>query len=375
MNSFFKSVIIPFISGILGTVLVIGIGLGIPSVREKFITTTAEVSSSKVEKQNEVLTSLSNYSDTSISVANRVLPSVVGIQVEFTNTGVFGRQTSQAEGSGIIIKEDGYILTNNHVVSGESSNYMQLSEANKITVYLYNDSTPYEGTIVGKDDITDLAVIKIEKTDLIAATLGNSANVKVGEFAMAIGNPMGLKSSVTCGIISAVNREMDASSTQSFKLIQTDAAINSGNSGGALVNASGEVIGVNTLKFAGSGVEGMGFAIPISSTTDIVSELIQYNKVRRPYIGISGVAVDEKISQRYGYPIGVYVNGVETFSPAEKADIQKGDVILKLDGQDVKTVDEINNIKNSKKIGDEIEVIFNRDDKEKTVKLKLEEQP
>ena len=361
-----------------GAVLAIGICFGIPDVREKLIISNLEETSaaSTLPTSSETLTSISNYSDTSTYVASKVLPSVVGITAEYTGTSIFGRpSTSEGSGSGIIISEDGYILTNNHIVSGNSGSYFgTVSDASKITVYLYNDTTPYEAKIIGKDDVTDLAVIKIEQTGLTAADIGNSDSVKPGEFAMAIGNPLGMQSSVTVGIISAVNREV-TDSNKKYTLIQTDAAINAGNSGGALVNASGEVIGINTLKFAGSGIEGMGFAIPISSTTDIISQLIQYNKVKRPYIGISGISIDEQMSKQYNYPVGVYVKDVETFSPAEKAGLRTEDVILKIDGKDVETVQEINEIKNAKKIGDEIEVLFSRNGDEKTVKLKLEEQP
>jgi len=309
----------------------------------------------------------------------------VGISVDFnvTSNSPFGgpqQSTATAEGSGIIMSEDGYILTNNHIVSDTTtSSYLsssQVSEASKVTVYLYNDQTPYDATIVGKDDVTDLAVIKIDKTGLTAATLGNSDNIKVGEFAMAIGNPLGMQSSVTCGIISAVNREVTDSSTGTkYTLIQTDAAINAGNSGGALVNANGEVVGINTLKYSGTGIEGMGFAIPINSTTDIVNQLIQYSKVKRPYIGISGTAIDDTLSKQYNYPVGVYIANISDFSPAQKAGLKVGDVILKVDGTDVKTVDDINAIKDKKQIGDSVDVVISRDGKNQTVKLTLEEQP
>ena len=215
---------------------------------------------------------------------------------------MFGRQnqssTATASGSGIVISEDGYILTNNHIVSSSSSeSYYEVSEATKVTVTLFNDETEYEAKIVGKDEQTDLAVIKIEKTGLSKAEFADSDSVKVGEFAMAVGNPLGMQSSITCGVISAVNREVTDSDGKKFTLIQTDAAINSGNSGGALVNSEGKVIGINTLKLSGTGIEGMGFAIPINSTTDITSQLIQYSKVKRPYIGISGIDLDEKTAK------------------------------------------------------------------------------
>lgn len=150
---------------------------------------------------------------------------------------------------------------------------------------------------------------------------------------MAVGNPLGMQSSITCGVVSAVNREVTDSEGKQFTLIQTDAAINSGNSGGALVNSEGKVIGINTLKLSGTGIEGMGFAIPINSTTDITSQLIQYSKVKRPYIGISGMDLNEQTAKANNLVVGVYVKSIEDFSAGEKAGIKIGDVIIEADGQ------------------------------------------
>jgi len=246
-SSFGKSVILPIFCGILGSALTLGACTNVPTIREKIFGTQSSNLSvqSENDTQNLDLISLQSYSDTAVSVANKVLPSIVGIEVEYQVNSIFSRnpQTSTASGSGIIISEDGYILTNNHIVNTSSnSTYYQVSDASKVTVYLYNDTTPYEAKIVGKDAQTDLAVIKVDKTGLPAATLGNSDTTKVGEFAMAVGNPLGMQSSITCGVISALNREITDNEGTMFKLIQTDAAINSGNSGGALVNSKGEVI-------------------------------------------------------------------------------------------------------------------------------------
>ena len=229
--------------------------------------------------------------------------------------------------------------------------------------------------IIGRDEDTDLAVLKIEKTGLTAAEFANSDKVKVGEFAMAVGNPLDLGTTITCGVISAVNREVDDGEGTKFKCIQTDAAINSGNSGGALVNSKGEVIGINTLKVAATGVEGMGFAIPINSARPIYEDLIQYNKVRRPYIGISGRDLDEKTAAVYKLVEGIYVVSVEEYSAAEKAGIKSGDIIIKADGKEVKTMTQLNEIKNSHQIGDTMTITVNRDGKEKEITLTLAEQP
>lgn len=387
-SGFGKSVIIPFVSGILGCSVVIGTCFGVPSIRNKIIGS----SSSSISTTNNNSTqsdgyvkqvSLGNYSDTAVYAANKILPSIVGIKIDYTvnATSIFGRTgstTATASGSGIIISEDGYILTNNHVVSSsssETSSYYQISEATKITVTLFNDDTEYEAKIVGQDEQTDLAVIKIEKKGLTKAEFADSDNVKVGEFAMAVGNPVNMTSTVTTGIISAVNRKITDSDGKIYTCIQTDAAINSGNSGGALVNSEGKVIGINTLKLSGTGIEGIGFAIPINSTTDITSQLIQYSKVKRPFIGISGIDLDESTAKKYNLVVGVYVKSVEDFSSAEKGGLKSGDVIIEADGKSIKSMDELNEIKNSHQIGDTMKLKINRDGSEKEISLTLGEQP
>ena len=388
-SGFGKSVMLPFVSGIVGCTVVIGTCFGVPSIRTKIIGSTGTSSISTTNNSSTKSdgyvkqTSLENYSDTSVYAANKILPSIVGIKIEYTvnSTSIFGRSGSTsatASGSGIIISEDGYILTNNHVVSSsssESNSYYQISEATKVTVTLFNDETEYEAKIVGQDEQTDLAVIKIEKTGLTKAEFADSDDVKVGEFAMAVGNPVNMTSTVTTGIVSAVNRKITDSDGKTYTCIQTDAAINSGNSGGALVNAQGKVIGINTLKLSGSGIEGIGFAIPINSTTDITSQLIQYSKVKRPFIGISGIDLDETTAKKYNLVTGVYVKSVEDFSSAEKGGLKSGDVIIEADGKTIKSMDELNEIKNSHQIGDEMKLKINRDGKEKEITLTLGDQP
>lgn len=383
-SGFGKSIVLPFFSGVVGCALVIGTCFGIPSVRDHIMNTgsTSSPSSNSNTMGTVDQVSLKNYSDTAVYAANKILPSIVGIKIEYNVTSkipVFGTQaqsTATATGSGIIISEDGYILTNNHVVSsGESESYYQVSEATKVSVTLFNDTTEYEAKIVGTDEQTDLAVIKIDKKDLPKAEFADSDSIKVGEFAMAVGNPLGLQSSITCGVVSAVNREITDTDGKKYTLIQTDAAINSGNSGGALVNSEGKVIGVNTLKLSGEDIEGMGFAIPINSTTDITSQLIQYSKVKRPYIGITGMDLTEKLAKENHLVEGIYVKSIDDFSAAEKAGIKPGDVIIEADGKKIKTMDELTEIKNSHKIGDEISIKVNRDGQEKDLTLKLGEQP
>lgn len=378
-----KQIFMPFVSGVLGAGLVLGVCLGIPDVRTGLLKATNETVSTSTSNQkttqlNTTQLSLESYSEIGISVAQKVLPSIVGIKVEYPVSSIFVQQqqsTASAEGSGIIISEDGYILTNNHVInSSSSSSYYSLGEATKVSVYLYNDETEYEAKVVGTDEETDLAVIKIEKEGLQVAELGDSDSVEVGEFAMAVGNPLGMQSSVTAGMIGAVDREITDSDGKTYKLIQTDAAINSGNSGGALVNSKGQVIGINTLKIASTGVEGMGFAIPINSAKPIYEQLITYNKVKRPYIGISGRDLSKDVAERNNLPQGIYVVGVDEFSAGEKAGIKAGDVIIKADGKEIKTMTELNSIKNEHQIGETMTITVSRDGKEKDLKITLQEK-
>ncbi len=381
-NSFSKSVLIPFASGIIGAGLVIGTCFSVPSIKSKLLSidskSTTSTTSAPTITTNSNLISLVEYSETSVNVAQKVLPSIVGINVEYQVNTIFSNKSSSASasGSGIIISEDGYILTNDHIVSSSnSSSFYQMSKATKITVNLYNDSTAYEAEVIGTDELTDLAVIKINKTGLTPAELGDSDSVQIGEFAMAIGNPLGLTFSVSSGIISATNREITDTDGKKYTLIQTDAAINSGNSGGALVNSKGQVIGLNTLKISGNGVEGMGFAIPINATKEIYSQLIEYNKVKRPYIGISTIDVDSQTASYYNLAVGVYVDSVSDFSPAQKAGIKVGDVITKINDVSVATADELNAEKNSCSIGDQITLTLIRNGQEMSISLTLEEEP
>ena len=385
---FMQIFLIPFLSGVVGCALVMGTILFIPPIKNSlFPATTSYVSTSPSNKTDSdglvKQVDLKNYSDTAVYAANKILPSIVGIKVEYTVSSNFSmfsntpqKSTAAASGSGIIISDDGYILTNNHIVNTSSTqSYYQVSEANKVTVTLYNDENEYEAKIIGKDEQTDLAVIKIEKTGLSKAEFADSDSIKVGEFAMAVGNPLGMQSSITCGVVSAVNRKVTDSDGKTFKLIQTDAAINSGNSGGALVNAEGKVIGINTLKLSGTGIEGMGFAIPINATTDITSELIQYSKVKRPFIGITGIDLDEKTAKVYNLVVGVYVKNIEDFSAAEKSGLKIGDVITEVEGKKITSMNELNEIKNTKKIGEELKIKINRDGQEKDLTIILGEQP
>lgn len=373
-NNVFATVLTAFIAAIVGAICAILIYTNITGANNGQSSALANTSQNNQPLNlNLSQVSLSAYSDTAVYAANKVLPSMVSISVEYKVTYFGQTQTAYATGSGVVISEDGYILTNNHVIStSDSSSFYQVSDATSLTVKIYGDDTEYQAKIIGTDSQTDLAVLKIDKTGLVAAELGDSSSVLVGEFVLAVGNPYGLDYSVTSGIVSALNREMSVQST-TYNVIQADCAINSGNSGGALVNSKGQVIGITTLKLAGDGIEGVSFAIPINDTIDIYNTLIKSGKISRPFVGISGIDLDEATAIRNGLTKGIYVDSVIENSCAEAAGILAGDVIVKFDGQDVSTMNELNAIKNTKNVGDTIEVTLYRKNEEKTVTLTLGE--
>ncbi|MEI7811768.1 MAG: Do family serine endopeptidase [Ignavibacteria bacterium] len=272
-------------------------------------------------------------------------------------------------GSGVIISEDGYILTNNHVVEN----------ATKVNVTLF-DKRAFEAKVIGTDPQTDIAIIKIDASGLPAAYLGNSDNVKVGQWVMAIGNPLSLASTVTAGIVSAKGRNIgilrnkDNSGIEDF--IQTDAVINPGNSGGALVDLSGSVIGINSAIATGmtGSYIGYGFAIPINMAKNISKELIATGKVNRGYIGVNIGEVDPVTAKAVGLDKarGIFVQGLRKGGAAEKADIKEGDIILKIDGRELEKSGQLQSYVASKSAGDKVVLLLFRDGKEieRTVTLK-----
>ena len=267
-----------------------------------------------------------------------------------------GQTVEQGSGSGIIFQDDGYIVTNQHVIDG----------ASEISVIL-NTGDEFTAKLVGQDTKTDLAVLKIDpgSTKLTAATLGDSTTVQVGETAVAIGNPMGqeFSGSVTSGIISAVNRTMNIDN-RTYNLLQTDAAINSGNSGGALINQYGEVIGINSVKLSTTGVEGMGFAIAISEAKPIIDDLMASGYVTgRPLVGI-GI-------KDTGY--GLFIGSVSEGSGAAEAGLKVNDMILEVDGQKVSSTEEVNEIRDKKKAGDYLTFKILRDGETMEVQVRLME--
>ena len=309
--------------------------------------TVKDSASAKLATTTVTTNQSTSTSDVS-SISEQVLPSIVAIDVtaQTTTNTPFGAQTSEGTGSasGIIIAQKDnkmYIATNNHVVKGATS----------VTI-IFNDGSKVSATVKGTDSSTDLAVVEVDmsklsdstKKNIKIATIGDSKKTKVGEQAIAIGNALGYGTSVTVGYISAKDREIDAEDSASVKLIQTDAAINPGNSGGALVNSKGEVIAINSSKFASEEVEGMGFAIPMATAEPILEELMNQKEVaanNQAYLGITGRDVTSEYEQAYGIPQGIYISEVSAGSPAEKAGLQKGYIITKLNGTTVKTLSQL----------------------------------
>ncbi len=320
-------------------------------------------------------------------IVDDIMPSVVGVSsnFEFTQSyGFFGWDSGPQErqmlgtGTGFIISDDGYIVTNAHVIYDESE--YNAGEAVSVSI-MFSDETQHDAKIIAYDTETDIAVLKVDETGLKPAVLGNSDDLRVGELVIAVGNPLGfdLFGSVTHGIISALNRKIDINE-KSMTLIQTDAPINSGNSGGPLLNSCGQVIGINSAKISSNyssgsaSVEGLGFAIPITEAKDIIDDLINYNYVKgRPQMGITTRDITEAYSNYLNIPMGVYVWTVEPGSAAEEAGLRKGDVIIDVEGEPVTTADELNKIKSQYKAGDTITLTVNRNDVDIKITLTLEE--
>ena len=278
--------------------------------------------------------------------------------------------TQTAAGSGIIISEDGYVLTNNHVISG----------ADKITVYVNSgdgsEEQSYEATLVGSSESNDIAVLKIDATGLNAAAFGDSDQLEVGELAVAIGNPMGqVHGSVTAGIISAVEQELTIDDV-TINAIQTDAAINPGNSGGALFDSYGNVIGIVYAKSSSVSIEGIGYAIPVNNIKDLVAQMINdpdsvkdQTKGSQIMLGITIRDITEEMSKQYSMPVGVYITEVSSMSAAERAGLQKGDIITEFAGETVTSADDLNAIKAKQTSGDTVSVKIDRNGKEMTLDL------
>ncbi len=353
---------------ILGLILLVS-GCSINNKKDSAQAVSGNAVASITKAQNDK--NISSGRNTAIvQAAKKVGPAVVGITNKAFVRDFFNRVqlTEGGTGSGVIYSKDGLIATNNHVVEG----------AQEIVVSLPNGKT-YPGRVLGADAATDLAVVKIDtKEPLTVAEFGNSDDILVGEPAIAIGNPLELefRGTVTAGVISALNRSIDLGDRK-FKLIQTDAAINPGNSGGALVNADGQVIGINSAKVAASGVEGIGFAIPINEAKPILAELEKDGRIARPFIGVS--LVDKELSSKYGINVdlhnGLYVMKVYQGGPAWRAGIRSGDIITKYNGKAVDNVADLREMINASGMGAVVPITVLRGDETSEVSVTLTEMP
>jgi len=363
-----------FIGILFGAILVSGFGLVRPGL--------ADLNLGASEPPVKLDADASSFSQAFIEVAEKVTPAIVQISVVSERENPHKDwfffpfkdmpNEQRGSGSGIIISADGYIVTNNHVVEN----------ASKVTVGL-SDKRQFDATVVGTDPLTDLAVVKVEANNLPVAFLGNSDNLKVGQWVMAIGNPLSLSSTVTAGIVSAIGRGQlglirDSYGVENF--IQTDAAINPGNSGGALVDLSGSVIGINSAIAAGGGGTyiGYGFAIPINLAKAVAQDLIAHGKVSRGYIGINIGEVDNAIAKSLGMdtPKGIIIQGIVEGGAASQADLKAGDIILEIDGREVNRPNELQSYVASLTAGTTVKLKVFRDGKtmERQVTLKARDE-
>ncbi len=319
---------------------------------------TTDVVTKQVSSTGEALTMPEIYAE--------YAASTVGIATEITTTNIFGEPTSAAAaGSGFFITSDGYILTNYHVIA----------DASTITVTCY-DGTEYPATLIGGDEDNDIAVLKIAATGITPVVIGDSEALLVGEDVAAIGNPLGeLTFTFTSGIVSALDRSITTSDGTVYNMIQTDCAVNSGNSGGPLFNTYGEVVGIVSAKYSSTGVEGLSFAIPIDGVLDLVTDIMEYGYVTgKPYMGITVATVSSTDAQRYNLVEGAYVNSVASGSCAETAGLKQGDVITALDGQTVTSQGDLIALKNAHRAGDTVSLTVYRSGETLTLSLTFDEQ-
>lgn len=306
-----------------------------------------------------------------IDTTNKVKPAVVSISSEITIEDFFGRVVSQqGGGTGFIITADGLIVTNKHVVSDDGAKY---------TVFL-NDGRSFEAKVLARDPFNDLAVIKIEERGLPTVELGDSDNLKVGQWVVAIGNALGqFENSVTVGVVSAKERTIEVENGERLEgLLQTDAAINQGNSGGPLVNLKGQVVGINTAVAAKGFAEGIGFAIPINTVKTAIDQVVVSGKIVRPYIGIRYIPVTKDVAERFDLSSdhGVWLatrNSILAGSPAEKADLMQNDIIVEFDGKEINENQTLAKLLLKFKPGDTVTLTVLRSAKQEKIELTLSE--
>ncbi|MDA9002154.1 trypsin-like peptidase domain-containing protein [Flavobacteriaceae bacterium] len=309
------------------------------------------------------------------SAAEKTLPTVVHVKNTTLSKGYtsyedlfFGRSQQRAQigtGSGVIISSDGYIITNNHVIEG--------AQSIEITT---NDNKTYTAELIGTDSSTDIALLKIKPLESLSyLTIGDSNLAKVGEWVLAVGNPFNLTSTVTAGIISAKSRDLSGQNTQSF--IQTDAAVNPGNSGGALVNTNGELIGINTAITSKTGSYiGYSFAVPSNIARKVIEDLMEFGNVQNGILGVIGGELNSKNSKEFGVneTEGFYVNDIQKGTGAEKAGLQKGDIIQRIDGVTISKFSDLKGFLNTKNPNDTVEVLILRGDKQMNIIVTLEKR-
>lgn len=397
-NGWFK----PFVSGVVGGTLALGVYVLTPYAQHSSDSTandsaakTEAVSTNHTNSSKTTAVQTSNSSSSISSMVENVSPAIVGITNYQTQTDTsFGdfntpfdesqqNKSSQEEetgtGSGVIFKKSGnkaYVLTNNHVIEG----------ANKLTVSLHDGKT-IEGKLVGADPLTDLAVVEISSSHVTkVAALGNSSSLRAGETVIAIGNPLGedLSRTVTQGIVSGVDRTVSMNTSageSSINVIQTDAAINPGNSGGPLLTTDGKVVGITSMKISETGVEGIGFALPINDVKPIADQLLAKGKIERPYIGISMLDLEQvpNVYQKETLGLktsqlnkGVYVKDIAAGSPAAKAGLKSEDVITGINGKQIKTGSELRHeLYTNAKVGDTVSITLIRNGKQETKQVTL----
>ncbi len=365
-------------------------GDNLKSVARNITESQEEKESDSEDKELPSLIELAARSDAKPipDIVDSIMPSVVGVASSFEYTprqtfSIWGwSEEPQTElirktGTGFIITDDGYIVTNAHVVYDET---YDSGEAVDVKV-LFSDETEHEANIIAFDPETDIAVLKVDETKLKPAVLGDSDELRVGELVIAVGNPLGfdLFGTVTSGIVSALNRKIDINEKK-MNLIQTDAAINNGNSGGPLLNSCGQVIGINSAKMSSSysnsaSIEGLCFAIPIKEAKVIIDDLINYSYVTgRPSHGIVSTRdITEAESRYWNVPVGVYVMSLQDGGAAAVAGVQVGDIIIDIDGKAVSTAQELNDIKNEFKAGDTVSITVSRKGQDIRMKLTLQE--
>ena len=343
-------------SGMTAGALVLVYGPGLASLSPGQTTPTSTPSPTSAVQ--EVVTKIEPAFDAVVPIAEKVLPSIVGVEVSDGSTGAFA---TTDEGSGVVVWQDGYILTNDHVIEPIFSSSGTRLTGSTIDIYVEGRTDPLPATVIGRDVTTDLALLKVDATDLIPAEFGDSDAIKVGELAVAIGNPGGLQfmGSVTSGIISGLNREIVFEDGTTMRLIQTDAAVNPGNSGGALLNAAGQVIGINSSGLNKTTYEGVNFAIPSNLALSIATDLKNHTYVTgRPWLGITVLSDAQYALARQGktWPDGVYVYDVLTTGPSYTAGLSKDDIITSIDGTKTASQVDLRNVLALHKPGDIIDL-------------------